>query len=59
MADKKEEKSLEAMLNCVHKNHISLQDVDIKRNGDHFRKVCACSEALFFSMMSTLLQTLK
>jgi len=27
------------LLNSVHKNHISLQDDDIARNGEHFRKV--------------------
>jgi len=48
MAEKKEERAVETVLNCVHKNHISLQDDDIKRNGEHFRKVCACSEALLF-----------
>ena len=44
MAEKKEERAVETVLNYVHKNHISLQDEDIKRNGEHFRKVCACSE---------------
>jgi len=48
MAEKKEERALETLLNSVNKNHISLQDDDIKRNGEHFRKVRACSEALFF-----------
>jgi len=48
MAGKKEEKAVETLLNYVHKNYISLQDEDIARNGKHFRKVCACSEALFF-----------
>ena len=48
MAEKKEERAVETVLNCVHKNHISLQDDDIKRNGEHFRKVCACSEDLLF-----------
>jgi hypothetical protein len=48
MAEKKEERAVETLLNYVHKNHISLQDDDIKTNGEHFRKVCACSEALFF-----------
>jgi hypothetical protein len=60
MADRaKEEKALETVLNCVHKNHISLQDDDTKRNVKHLMKVRACSETLFFSTMSTLLQTLK
>ena len=48
MAEKKEERAVETVLNSVHKNYISLQDEDMKRTGDHFRKVCACSEALFF-----------
>jgi hypothetical protein len=48
MVEKKEERALETVLNYVHTNHISLQDDDIRRNGEHFRKVCACSEALFF-----------
>jgi hypothetical protein len=48
MAEKKEERALETLLNAVSKNHISLQDDDIRRNGEHFRKVRACSEALFF-----------
>jgi hypothetical protein len=48
MAEKKEERALETLLNSVGKNYISLQDDDIKRNGEHFRKVCSCSEALFF-----------
>jgi hypothetical protein len=48
MAEKKEEKAIETLLNYVHKYYISLQDDDIKRNGEHFRKVCAFSEALFW-----------
>jgi hypothetical protein len=48
MAEKKEERALETVLNSISKNHISLQDDDMKRNGEHFRKVRACSEALFF-----------
>jgi hypothetical protein len=48
MAGKKEERALETLLNYIHKYHISLQDDDIARNGEHFRKVRACSEALFF-----------
>jgi len=47
MAGKKEERAVETLINYLHKNHISLQDDDIARNGEHFRKVCACSEALF------------
>lgn len=40
MADRaKEEKALETVLNCVHKNHISLQDDDTKRNVKHLMKV--------------------
>jgi hypothetical protein len=49
MADKvREERAVETLLNNVHKNHISLQDEEIKRNVEHFNKVCACSEASFF-----------
>lgn len=49
MADRvKEERAVETVLNSVHKDHISLQDDEIKRNVEHFRKVCACSEVLFF-----------
>lgn len=39
MAGKKEERAVETLLNLVHKNHVSLQDDDIARNGEHFRKV--------------------
>jgi len=39
MAGKKEERAVETLLNYIHKNHISLQDDDIRRNGEHFRKV--------------------
>jgi len=39
MAEKKEERAVETVLNYVHKNHIALQDEDMKRNGEHFRKV--------------------
>jgi len=48
MAGKKEEKAVETLLNYLHKNYVSLQDAEITRNGEHFRKVCACSEAFFF-----------
>jgi hypothetical protein len=57
MAEKKEERAVETVLNYVHKNHVSLQDEDMKRNGDHLRKVCACSGSLFL-LMSTFLHTL-
>jgi len=43
MAGEKEERTVETLLNYVHKNHVSLQDDDIARNGEHFRKVRACS----------------
>ena len=48
MAERREERAVETVMNYVHKNHISLQDDEMKRNGEHFRKVCVCSEALFF-----------
>jgi hypothetical protein len=48
MAEKKEERAVETVLKDVHTNYISLKDDDMKRNGEHFRKVCVCSEALFF-----------
>jgi hypothetical protein len=48
MAEKKEERAQQTLLDYVHKNYISLQDDDIKRNVEHFRKVCAFSEALLW-----------
>lgn len=40
MADKvREERAVETVLNNIHKDHISLQDDEIKRNVEHFRKV--------------------
>jgi hypothetical protein len=55
MADKKKEgKAVETLLNYLHKNHISLQDDDIKRTGEHFRKVLACFEGLFLGGFAKL-----
>ena len=55
MADKKkEEKAVVTLLNYLHKNHISLQDDDMKRTGEHFRKVRGCFEGLFLGAFAKL-----